>query len=992
MRFLVLPGTTVRARIVRHARAARRLRLEVPGLLGDHAFARRLEAEISRAAGVETVRADAGTGRILIGHAPDAAFLDAQREEPPALRTLGRPGSPARPARGARRSRRRATRGSAAITWHALEPEAVLARLASDARGLDPAEAERRLRRVGPNALAPPEARSPLALALGQLANLPAALLGGSALVSALARDWLDAGAIASAIGLDAAIGFAIERKSEDLLSSWQRHEAGEARVLRGGRMLRIPAADLVPGDVILCRSGHVVPADARVLEAHRLACDESMLTGESEPSAKTTAAVAADAPLAERHGMLHAGTHVASGRGRAVVVATGPDTEAARIRDLVGRERAPRTPFEKRLDRLGRTLSLGGAASGAVVAALGLLRGRPPGRVLSQAVALGVAAIPEGLPVVSTAALVRSMQRLRERGMIVRRVASAETLGGVTVVCADKTGTLTWNDMRLEVLELGAGLLPAEGLRADPEKALEDPVTLALAAAVLNSDVDVEGERGALAIAGSSTERALVAAADAAGLDRAALRERFPRRRLVERDHGRPYVVSLHDAPRGGVLFVKGAPEDVLALCRRDLHGPLDPAARAAWRARNAALAGQGRRVLALAWKRLPPRVREPRQLRDLTWIGLAGLRDPLRPDAAATIGAARRAGIRTVLLTGDQRATAEAVARAVGLEGEIVDGPELARLLAADGAEVRARLARVAACTRVTPEDKAAIVRALREAGEVVAMAGDGVNDAPALKAADVGIAIGHRASGVSRQAADLVLASEELGAVLAAIAEGRIVQDNLRRAVHYLVAQNLAEVLLAAGAAALGTRDPFTPIRLLWLNLITDTSPALALALEPGHGDELDRPPAPPSAPFVPREARARIAHDALWMAGLGAASVMIGGPAMAFQTMAGVELGYALVCRSAKAPPDPTMVRLLGGTAALHSLTWWAPPLRRVLRLPGPPTLLEIGGFGLGLALPWLLAHRERAGVIVRRGRDAGLGPASPIPGDGATMEA
>jgi Ca2+-transporting ATPase len=502
---------------------------------------------------------------------------------------------------------------------------------------------------------------------------------------------------------------------------------------------------------------------------------------------------------------------------------------------------------------------------------------------------------------------------------------------------------------------------------------------------------VDVEGERGALAIAGSSTERALVQAADAAGLDRAALRERFPRRRLVERDRDRPYVVSVHDAPGGGVLFVKGAPEEVLALCRRDLHGPLDAPGRAAWRARNAALAGEGQRVLALAWKRLRAGSRQAPTPRNLTWIGLVGLRDPLRPDAADAVCAVRRAGIRTVLLTGDQRATAEAVARAVGLEGEVVDGPELARLLGADGPEVHARLRRVAVCARVTPADKAAIVRALRDAGEVVAMAGDGVNDAPAIKAADVGIAIGHRASGVSRQAADIVLASEELGGVLAAVAEGRVVQDNLRRAVRYLVAQNLSEVLLAVGAAALGARDPFTPIRLLWLNLISDTFPAMGLALEQGHGDELDRPPVPPGAPFLPPEARWPILRDAFCMAGLGAASLAVGGPAMAFHTMAGVELGYSFTCRSAGGPLDRSMAQFLVGTAALHSLTWWMPPLRRALRLPPVLMPLELAGFGMGMALPWLLSRRERQGLIVRRGRDVGLDPAPPIPGGATPME-
>jgi Ca2+-transporting ATPase len=575
-------------------------------------------------------------------------------------------------------------------------------------------------------------------------------------------------------------------------------------------------------------------------------------------------------------------------------------------------------------------------------------------------------------LPVVSTAALVQSMSRMRERGMVVRRLVSAEALGGITVVCADKTGTLTQNEMRLEWIDVGGGPLAAESVRAVPEKLLEDGPSLALAASVLNSDIEVEDGAGSLSVAGSSTERALVEAAARAGLDRATLCRDFPRRLLRERRSDAHYVVSLHDAPDGrGVAFVKGAPEQVLGLCSRDRAGPLGAARRAAILARNDAMAGEGLRVLAVAWRRLAND--DPAEAEHgYTLLGLLGLRDPLRPGAAETVREAARAGIRTVVLTGDQHRTAEAIARAVGLEGEVVDGSEIAQLLAHDGPELRARLLRVAAFARVTPADKAALIRALRQLGEVVAMAGDGVNDAPALKAADVGIAIGRGASDISREAADIVLASEDLGSILHAVGEGRVVQDNLRRALRFLLATNFSEVALTLGAAAVGAADPFTPIRLLWLNLISDTLPAMALALETAQDDVLRRPPAPPGAPLFDPRARRVALRDGLGMAALGALALAGFGPAATFHWLAGAELGYALACRSSAAPPEGRFLGLLGGAAALHAATLLLPPLRAVLRLPGAFSFLELAAFGAGALLPVAVGGAGRDLVVVRRG--------------------
>ena len=969
---LPLRSSATPARLVRHARSARRLRLVVPGLVGQPVLARRIELELRTHAGVEEASADARSGRILIRYAPGAAFLRSLRE-PATPAAAPRPRAPLRWPRVLSGASRIAPIDS--TPWHAWPTEAVFKRLETNPKGLDSREAARRLLTHGPNTLPAPDNRSRLEILLSQLANLPAWLLLGSSALSALLQDFLDAGAILSAVGLNTVIGYEIERTNEDLLASWRQLEAGQAEVVRDGMLRTVRATELVVGDLLLCRAGDRLPADARVIDAHRLTCNEAPLTGESEPQAKSAAPAREPAALAERNSMLYAGTAVASGHGRALITATGPATEMARVGQLLTEQQAPATPLERRLNQLGNQLTLAGVGAGVASAAVGVLRARPIAQVMRSAIALGVAAIPEGLPVVSTAALVRSMQRMRARGMVVRRIASAETLGGVTVVCADKTGTLTQNAMALEVIDLGDGPIDPHELRAVPDRLFDDGPTLALAAAILNSDVDVQRNGRTMDVFGSSTERALVVAATAAGLDRVRLRRAYPRRALRERDAGVHYVLSIHDAPDGGrVAFVKGAPEQVLALCERDLRGQLTAAARRRVRARNDALAAAGLRVLALGWRRLPKHGTAGLETA-YTLIGMVGLRDPLRPGSAEAVRTAARAGIRTLILTGDQQRTAAAIARAVGLRGETIDGPQVAQLLKATPAEVRMRLQRVAVFSRVTPADKVAIVKALRASGEIVAMAGDGINDAPALKAADVGIAIGIGSSDIARQAADVVLENEDLRSILSAVGEGRIVQDNLRRTLRFLLATNFSEVALTLGAAIVGARDPFTPLQLLWVNLLSETLPALALALEPGKPDVLDRAPAPPDAPLLPAAAQRTALRDGLLLTGLGAATLAIGGPAMAFSTMVGTNLGYPFTCRATDAAPGRRFFTLIGSGVVLQVAALAFPPLRAVLGLPQAFSAVEAAGFVVGMGLPWAMAGTSRGDVIARSGNGA-----------------
>jgi P-type Ca2+ transporter type 2C len=929
---LMFSEADITVAVVRHARLANRLRLEVPALLGDAALGSRIERAVMERPGVHRVSANPRSGRVLLEFAPDAPVLAE-------LARLARDEAPPR------KLRSRDVRGPTHVELadsHARTADEVLAALGSNARtGLGSGEALRRRHVYGANLLEGEEPPSRFALFARQLMNLPTVLLLGSAMISLLLGDVLDAGAIIVVIGLNAAIGYRMEQMSAELLASWRLAEVGIADVIRDGRMQTVNASDLVPGDLLVVRAGNVVPADARIIDAHRLAADEAPLTGESETVAKSVAPVARGVALADRTSMLYRGTAIASGHGRAIVTATADATELANVQRLTTASRGPKGRLQRRLDALTSKLAWTGIAASGLSALTSLAWRRPVLEVLRDTVALGVAAIPEGLPVTATAALVRAMGRMRERGIVVRRLGTAEALGGVTVTCADKTGTLTENQMRLEIVWIAGRAIPAGELRGAP---VVGPVAALLAAAILNSDLDYHHTRdGALEIAGSSTERALAAAAQAGGLDPRDLRARFPRDHLIERTDGARYVISEHTGPDGEPLaFVKGAPEQVVALCELGTGGRaiLDE---------NQRLAREGLRVLGAAWRNGRGRWR---------FLGLIGLRDPLRHGAADAVRTAARAGIRTIMLTGDQRPTAEAIARQVGLVGEVIEGRELPEVL-----RDRERMSRIAVIARVTPIEKVAVVEALRGSGEIVAMAGDGINDAPALKAADVGIAVGARSTDLARQTADVVLEHEDLRSILAAVAEGRIVQDNLRRAIRFQVAGNLGELLLVLGGSAAGRRL-LSPLGLLWINLLTDTLPGLALALEPGDPLVLDRPPSPPQAPILDRRDWTRVVRDGALIAGASGVAAIAGGPLAGFASIGSVQFGYAAACVAPGAAHDRRRFALLvGGSAALHLVAVAAAPMRTLVHIRGSVPI-ALASFGLALGAPLYLAWRRR----------------------------
>ena len=746
---------------------------------------------------------------------------------------------------------------------HATPASEVLAALGVSARGLSMDEARLRLARDGPNELRPPRRITAAQMIAAQLRSPVVLLLLVAVVLTVATRQWLDAGAIAAVLLLNATIGVAIELRARRALEALLALEVARAVVLRDERLVELPAGELVVGDVVRVEAGRRVPADARLLEAVELQTGEAILTGESAPVAKDAGAVLApDTPVAERATMLYQSTGVTRGHGVAVVVATGMATEVGRIGTLVAGVGVTETPLERRLASLGRALAWGAVAAALLVALAASLGGSPLVAIVELGIAVAVAAIPEGLPAISTIALAAGVRRMAKRNAIVRRLPMVETLGSATVVCTDKTGTLTGGAMRVTSLWLAGGELAASALaRLAPTDVAHDrdPLSLALRIAALANRAQLgAGDDGGF---GDPTELALLALAREHGADPVLMRKACPEVAAVPFSSERMLMATFNRVAGGGlVAFAKGAPTRILERCARVLvhagETPLDDAERDALAREAEAMGERGLRVLALATGQTEGTTIEA--LRDLTFVGFVGLSDPPAPGVAGALDALRAAGVSLVMLTGDQRRTAEAVGVQLGLLGEsrrMVDGRDIER---ASGAELDARLPTLAGVSRVTPAAKLRVVEALQRRGEVVAMLGDGVNDAAALRQADVGIAMGGRGSGLAKEVAGIVLADDRFDTIVAATEEGRRIGANIRRAVFYLLACNLAELAVLLIAAAARRPVPLTPLQILWLNLLTDTLPALALAVGPLEPRLMHEPPRPPRSPILSRRA--------------------------------------------------------------------------------------------------------------------------------------
>ncbi|MCR6630553.1 MAG: cation-transporting P-type ATPase [Magnetospirillum sp.] len=804
--------------------------------------------------------------------------------------------------------------------WHAMDAEAVVAAVESDGgQGLAEEDARRRLAQQGPNRLPIPRRRSAAAILAGQFTSLPVMLLAGSAIVSLVGGAALEAAAILAVVALNGVIGAGCEVQAERMIANLDRQRRRVAVVRRDGKLRTLDAESVVPGDLLVLAAGQFVPADARLIEGSGLTIDESVLTGESLPVAKDArTTVAAACPLADRTNMAWRGTLVAGGSALAAVVATGRDTEIGRIQTLVGNLDAPQTPLQHRMDLLGRTLVMGSLALCALMVVIGLARGLALPALLRSAVALAVAAIPEGLPTVATLSLAHAVGRLRRKGVLVRRLEAVETLGVVTVAFFDKTGTLTFN--RMSVAEV----------------APHGDSTHLWQIATLCSDASVAG--WPWRVEGSPTETALVMAALDHGIDVPALRAARPRLAERYRDERRQSMATLHDVGGGRrLLAVKGSPLEVLAACA------LSDPERAEVEARNHAMAASGLRVLGFAWAEGTEENLEDKPLR---WLGLVGLADPLRPGASELLARLRADTVERVMLTGDQAATAVAVARSLGMVD--ADAPPVAdaatvERLPPDQLMAVSRDTRLFA--RIQPGHKLKVVEAFRQGGHVVAMVGDGVNDAPALKAADIGITMGRKGSPAARDLSDLVLENDDLAGLAEAVEQGRLTHVNIRKSVHFLVATNLSEMVLMLATTALGAAGGLTPLQLLWINLVTDVVPGLALAREPAQSSELRRPGQ--AGALLGTRAGKRVAVDAAIMAaGALGAFTWGGGQAgglrastLATTSLVTGQLLYAFSGRSEgrfSGGPNPALSLAVGATLALHGAALAVPGLRTVLR--------------------------------------------------------
>ncbi|MDX5379588.1 MAG: HAD-IC family P-type ATPase [Halomonas sp.] len=764
---------------------------------------------------------------------------------------------------------------AARTAWHALSEEEALQRLECDRNGIDDQQAASRLERYGPNRLQQAKGRPWWQRMLAQLNNLLIVILIAAGVASLALGHRLDALAIAGVVAIIALIGFIQEGKAERALESIRELLSPQAHVLRAGRRQTIPAEALVPGDIVLLESGDRVPADLRLLQANRLRTEEAALTGESVAVDKQTTPVAAETDLAERSCMAYASTIVAQGTARGVVVATGVDTEIGRISELLRNVEKLKTPLLRQLDRAGRVLAIFIMGAALVTAAIGaLVHGQPASQMFMAAVGLAVAAIPEGLPAIVTIGLSLGVQAMARRNAIIRRLPAVETLGSISTIFTDKTGTLTRNEMTAQAIWLPEGEIAVTGIGFAPEgdflpvrdnAAAGDPLNLDdhhalrhfLKVSALCNDAELSrDESGHWHILGDSTEGALVVVAAKAGLDARALRDCHDRHDAIPFESERKYMATLHEVDDQPTLLVKGAPDRLLEMCQRVRTEAGDtPLAPDVWEARIEALSARGLRVLALAEKPIHDvaELDERHAEEGLVLLGLIGLLDPPREEAIRAVERCLSAGIRPIMVTGDHAVTALAIARQLGFANteRALTGREIEAM---SDTELEACIDDVDVYARAAPEHKLRLVKAMQARGGICAMTGDGVNDGPALKRADVGVAMGIQGTEAAKEAAEMVLADDNFATIVGAIEEGRKVYDNIRKTVTFLLPTNGAQGLAIMLAVLAGTLLPITPLQALWVNMVVAVTLGLALAFEQGEENLMRRRPRDPAAALL------------------------------------------------------------------------------------------------------------------------------------------
>jgi Ca2+-transporting ATPase len=870
--------------------------------------------------------------------------------------------------------------------WHALQIDTVLDALETDGvKGLDSSKAMERIALYGANALPPPQSRSRWGMFLHQFLSLPVALLGAAAFLSVITGGLLDAAIIMGVVVANATVGYVTESTAERTIESLRNLMKPTAMVIRDGIAGEINAEELVPGDIILLKQGSYVPADARILDAANLTVDESALTGESMPVQKTMKVMRREnVSLPDRTNMVYMGTLVTGGQCVAVVVATGSFTQMGLLQRLLQETSAPETPIERQLRQMGDHLVILCLSICGIVFVFGILRGYGALEMLKMSISLAAAAVPEGLPAAATVNFALGIGRMRTHGVLVRRLQTVETLGAVQTLCLDKTGTITRN--RMTVVECYAGMKHFvlsngsiySGDREIKAADVEELKLMAEVSALCNEAREESSETaGSGLLNGSPTEMALLSFAAAAGVNVRGIRSEKRLLKTNHRSENRLFMSTLHEVCNSERLFcVKGSPVEVLAMCSRHIVDgvelPLGEEERLAIEIENDRMAADMLRVLGVAFRQMDAEDQSHNDEPDLVWLGLIAMADPIREGVEDLIAVFHRAGIDTVMITGDQSATAHAVAKKLNLsKGEKLEILDSSNLVSIDADLMRALAGRVHVYSRVSPAHKLTVVKALQAAGKVVAMTGDGVNDSPALKAADIGISMGQSGTDLAREVSDVVLKDDDLKTLVVALEDGRTIHLNIKKSVHFFLSTNFSEIAAMSASIVAGIGTPMNVMQLLWINLISDIFPGLAISLEPPEKDVLDRPPLDPGRPLFSGREYASMAREAAVIAGASVAGYAFGisryglGPqagTIAFQSLVIAQLLHALSCRSdtkrimnGSGPRgNPYLAAAVGGSLMLQILTMVAPGLRTFLGL-SPISLLDAAvAAGAGLA--------------------------------------
>jgi P-type Ca2+ transporter type 2C len=992
-----------------------RVRYQVQGLYRSVALKYRLEMLLSEDPEVAQVSASILTGNVLIFFNPDcnprriasqveqiALTYVQEIEDSAAENGSGQAGLPARVTdlKVARAKKDRAavltTVAQEVKPWHLMDAKFVLASLhSSKKKGLSAEAAGASRKKYGVNIVPEPLARSKWGIFVDQFKSLPVALLAAAAGLSVVTGGLADAIVIMAVVGINAVIGYVTESEAENTINSLKKLIRPYAQVTREGRSEEIPAEQVLVGDILVLRPGTYVTADARLVEAGHLTADESVLTGESMPVSKTSSPLkGSKIALADRTNMVYSGTLITGGQGLAVVVAIGRYSEMGKIQSLVAEAEAPETPVEKQLSKIGDQLVLISGAVCGLVFFIGLIRGNGFLQMMKTAISLAVAAVPEGLPAVATTTLALGIKNMRRHKVLIRNLDAICTLGSVQTICFDKTGTITHNKMSVltiysgtQHIEIREGLFYGTTGPVSPSNSEE--VLKLIHVCVLCNETQIEVRNRQYVLNGSATENALIHMAVSAGVDVQALRAQHPLLSTEYRSDNRQFMSTVHGSAENTdrLVALKGSPAEVLAKCGHQIKDgirvPLGDEDRDFIEVENDAMAGKALRVLGVAYA-----IRNGDQGTEengFTWLGLVGMADPIRERVKESIVMFHRAGLETVMVTGDQGPTAYAVGKELGLSNgrplEILDSTDLT---STEPAVLKALSDQVHVFSRVSPSNKLQIVQALQSTGKVVAMTGDGINDGPALKAADIGIAMGRAGTDVARDVADVVLEEDDLETLIIAISDGRTIYKNIRKTLHYLLATNFSEIQVMFIAGALGLGYPINAMQLLWINLVSDIFPGLALALEPAEADVMNQPPRDPNEPIVKTEDFKRITFEAATMTtaslaayGYGVARYGMGAAAgtLAFQTLTTSQILHAISCRSEhrsifdseKSAPNKYLNIAVIGSLALQLGTFFVPGLRTLL---GTTAVSAFDGLVIGAAslAPLLINEATKDGAV------------------------